>query len=137
MPPSTRCQTWGMIPFFLVAVSVLVALGVSPAAGRAEAPTGDTAIGAGRSHTCAVTSAGGLRCWGYNSAGQLGNSSTTGSAVPVAVCADASCATPLTGVAAVSAGALYTCAVTSAGGLRCWGDNSAGQLGDSSTTGSA
>jgi len=137
MPPSTRLPTWCMIPLFLVAVSGLLGLVLSPAPVHAEGAIIDTAIDAGRGHTCAVTSAGGIRCWGDNSSGQLGNSSTTGSAIPVAVCADASCASPLTGVTAVGAGALYTCAVTSAGSVRCWGNNFSGQLGNSSTTGSA
>ncbi len=128
MPPSTRRQTQCMIPFFLVAVPWLVGLVLSPTPVRAEGAIIDTAIDAGRSHTCAVTSAGGIRCWGDNSAGQLGNSSTTVSTVPVAVCADARCATPLTGSTAVSAGGGHTCAVTSAGGIHCWGDNSASQL---------
>src|SRR5262245_14449663 len=137
MPPSTRIRTWIMIPLILVAVSGLVGLALSPAPVHAQDASIDTAIDAGRSHTCAVTSAGGIRCWGDNTSGQLGNSSTTGSAIPVAVCADASCATPLTGVTAVSAGALHTCAVTRSEDRRVGKANSSSQLGNSSTTGSA
>src|SRR5262249_3357409 len=99
--------------------------------------TGVTAVSAGRSHTCAVTSAGGIGCWGDGIAGRLGNSSTTGAAIPRAGGAAARCGHPRTGVTDVSAGALHTCAVTSAGGIRCWGSNRANQLGNSSTTVSA
>jgi alpha-tubulin suppressor-like RCC1 family protein len=36
---------------------------------------------------CAVLSTGRMTCWGYNFDGQLGNGTTTGSDVPVAVLA--------------------------------------------------
>jgi alpha-tubulin suppressor-like RCC1 family protein len=85
-----------------------------------------TAVGA---HTCALTATGAGYCWGDNSSGQLGNGSTTNSAIPVPVSGGLS-------FSALAAGFHHTCGLTS-GMAYCWGDNSSGQLGDGSTTNSA
>ena len=83
-----------------------------------------TAIAAGGLHTCALTSGGGVLCWGANTSGQLGDGTTTQRLTPVAVNGLSS------GVTAVAAGGLHTCAVTNGGALVCWGSNNNGQLGD-------
>jgi alpha-tubulin suppressor-like RCC1 family protein len=83
-------------------------------------------IAAGAYHTCAVSRAGAVQCWGENAHGALGNGKTANSSTPVAVSGLSS------GVVAIAAGQGHTCALTSAGAVQCWGDNEFGQLGNGS-----
>lgn len=79
-------------------------------------------------HTCAVTEAGGVLCWGANGEGQLGNriggKSGDRSLTPVPVRGLKH------GVTALTAGSYHTCVLTNKGGVLCWGNNRTGQLGD-------
>jgi alpha-tubulin suppressor-like RCC1 family protein/subtilisin family serine protease len=97
---------------------------------------GATALTAGHGHTCAVLSSGGIRCWGGNSAGQLGDGGTTNRSSPVAVVGISTATSVATGSGLWWVGGMLasdpssTCALLSGGGVRCWGDNGYGQLGD-------
>ncbi len=117
--------------FLIVGVVTLAAgvglLMIRPPPAPASA-AGGTDVSAGHGHTCGLTTEGGVRCWGRNDYGQLGDGTTTDSNAPVDVVGLS------TGVAAVSTERAHTCALTSGGGVKCWGSNNYGQLGDGTTT---
>jgi alpha-tubulin suppressor-like RCC1 family protein len=102
-----------------------------------SAPQTAVMLAAGSVHTCALLSNGTVECWGAAYHGQLGNGTTTGSAV----CAGGRCSmnpvpvSGLTGVIAIAAGAAHTCALLSNHTVKCWGLNTFGQLGDGMSTG--
>jgi alpha-tubulin suppressor-like RCC1 family protein len=89
---------------------------------------------AGDSHTCALTFAGTLRCWGYGLDGELGQSFGGSDAfwgnalneLPSTLPSDIHTGAQVTDV---TTGRYHTCALSSDGQLRCWGLGSSGQLG--------
>ena len=98
-----------------------------------------TVLAAGQAHTCAVLDDGTAKCWGDNSAGQLGQGDTA--TMPDIGDAPGEMGDTLppielgTGLAAliVSAGGATSCALLSDLTVKCWGDNSDGQLGQGDT----
>lgn len=93
------------------------------------------AMSVGARHVCAIVVDGTLRCFGDNSAGQLGE----GGAIDANDAGEAGTlrgpqiVPGITRVAEVTAGAAHTCARTEDGLVRCWGANDFGQLGDATT----
>ena len=85
-----------------------------------------TAIAARGRHTCVRLDDGGVRCWGGNGSGELGDGTTTQRSTPVAVAG-------IDTASAISTGSSHTCALLTDGTVRCWGRNDSGQLGDGST----
>lgn len=77
--------------------------------------SGVTTIAVGNLSMCALTRGGGVKCWGNNDDGQLGNGSTTDASTPVEV------EGLKLGVTAIALGDHYACALTSGGGVKCWG----------------
>jgi alpha-tubulin suppressor-like RCC1 family protein len=82
-----------------------------------------TALALGVGHSCALLASGAVRCWGDNSAGALGNGTTTSSNTPVAV-------SGIGNATAIAAGEAFSCALLASGGVKCWGVNVAGELGN-------
>ncbi|MBC8068896.1 MAG: hypothetical protein IAG13_11230 [Deltaproteobacteria bacterium] len=82
-----------------------------------------TQVAVGDRHGCAVLVSGEVWCWGANDLGQLGDSVNPLEATPipaVAVVAD----DPVREVAALG----HTCVRSEQGNVRCFGDNSSGQV---------
>lgn len=96
--------------------------------------SGVSAIGGGGGHNCALLSSGGVKCWGSDEFGQLGNGN--GSCAPppctVNVCADVVCSGVLSNVVQLESGWDHACAIVTGGNINCWGNNDEGQLGDGS-----
>lgn len=80
---------------------------------------------AGCFHTLVLFSKGAILAFGYNASGQLGNGTTTDSSTAVSVQLSAGAH-----VRAIGAGCYQSYAVTTAGQVLAWGENSDGELGD-------
>ena len=98
-----------------------------------EVPGNSSAVSldAGAMHTCLGMNDGSLFCWGFNAYGQLGNGGYSNSNSPMT--------TPLSSnqlLTTVQVGLFHSCALLDSGQVACWGDNSNGQLGDGTQSGS-
>ncbi|HMQ24886.1 MAG TPA: carboxypeptidase regulatory-like domain-containing protein [Acidimicrobiales bacterium] len=96
--------------------------------------TGRTAvaISAGNTHTCALLDNGQVKCWGGNGSGRLGLGDTAARGDAAGEMGDDLAPVALgpgrTATAVVAAGS-HTCALLDNGQVKCWGNNSTGQLG--------
>lgn len=98
-------------------------------------------VSSGESHTCALTSGGAARCWGFNADGSLGTGSSPGSIyLPALVQTGTSLGAPELlpdTYSAIAADGSHTCAISASGGTMsapvgtvwCWGNGSYGELG--------
>ncbi len=105
-----------------------------------EIGTGRSArmITAGAQHTCALLDNGSVKCWGRGASGQLGYGSTQTRGDEPNEMGDSLAAIAFgsgQSARAISAGANHTCALLTNYTVKCWGDNSYGQLGQGNLTG--
>ena len=94
-------------------------------------------LDAGDAHTCAVLNGGELKCFGANTAGQIGSGGTVALGDATSEIGDALAAVSLgagRSVRAVSAGNLHTCAVLDNASVKCFGEGDNGRLGYGATT---
>jgi alpha-tubulin suppressor-like RCC1 family protein len=81
-------------------------------------------VSTGVAHTCSLIKGGGVKCWGSNEFGQLGNGTATTSSKPVSVIGLPRPANE------ISAGGYHSCARLDNGSIYCWGRGTKGQLGN-------
>ena len=116
-----------LLAVLLVGVASLTHAGpVRALAGQARAAGASLpSIVTGGDHSCELIGDGGVRCWGRNIEGQLGNGTlgTVVQALPVKVAG-------LSDAVALAAGQSHTCALKASGSVSCWGVNANGELGD-------
>lgn len=95
------------------------------------APSAESAtlnkVSVGQLHACALAANGGVKCWGWNVDGLLGNGTNVSSNTPVQV-------DGMNEAISVSAALNHTCALLKTGTIKCWGLSPFGALGDGTTT---
>ena len=95
---------------------------------------GRRAVVAGDAHTCAISGAGSVRCWGLGADGRLGyaNTASIGDDETPAAVGPVDLGAGRTALA-VTAGSAHSCAVLDDGSVRCWGSGASGELGYGNT----
>ena len=97
----------------------------SDAALSAAPPPGvQPQVVAGESHTCFLTRAGVVFCWGRNYNGQLGSSASPNDSTSTPVHVD------IANVKQLASGPNHVCAILSSGEVSCWGQDEAGETGE-------
>jgi alpha-tubulin suppressor-like RCC1 family protein len=89
-----------------------------------------TQFAVGTDFSCAVVN-GGVRCWGRNDKGQLGDGTTINRTTPTLI---PGLAEGVTAIAASGTTSERFACVIRKGAVDCWGSNTYGQLGDGTTT---
>jgi Zn-dependent metalloprotease/alpha-tubulin suppressor-like RCC1 family protein len=89
-------------------------------------------LSTGANTSCFTSYTNGAWCWGANTQGQAGTTTTATQSIATTV--KTLSGSPITGITDIAAGSQHSCAVTSSGSVSCWGANTSGQLGDGTKT---
>jgi alpha-tubulin suppressor-like RCC1 family protein len=119
--------TWGNGGYGQLGNNTTTASQLTPV--QVSSLTGVIQICAGSYHMLALKSDGTVVAWGLNGSYQLGDASTTTHTTYVSVVGEG-LITTLTNIRSLGAGRYSSFAVTGSGGVRSWGDDSNGMLGD-------
>ena len=91
----------------------------------------EASISSSQYFTCALLDSSGMKCWGSNANGILGDGTATQRNAPVNVSGLTS------GVTAIGTGPEHACAVLDTGAVKCWGWNGNGRLGNGALSGTS
>ena len=116
---AAQCETW------TVCSVKIWSAGSAAADNRCWAKPVQLSLGS--HHSCALFEEGSVKCWGFGSFGQLGNSAMESSTVAVSVGLSGEKAT------AIALGDFFSCALIEGGSVKCWGSGSVGRLGNGVT----
>jgi alpha-tubulin suppressor-like RCC1 family protein len=119
---TVRC--WGQNNYGQVGDGTTAAR-ATPTPVRLAAPAAEVRVGA--AFACARLTTQAIQCWGYNLNGALGDGTTANRPTPANVVGVTDA------VALAVANSSHGCARVAAGGIRCWGYNRLGQVGDGSS----
>jgi alpha-tubulin suppressor-like RCC1 family protein len=96
-----------------------------------------TAIATGLAHACALLSTGDVKCWGSNSSGELGIEAAKASTGTAPSDMGDGLKAAILGIGRtaiqITTGDNLTCALLDNHQIKCWGDNTSGQLGQGDT----
>jgi alpha-tubulin suppressor-like RCC1 family protein len=89
-------------------------------------------LSAGTHHTCALLTDGQIKCWGLNSSGQLGLGNTLSRGLQESHMGDNLAVVSVSSsekAVHIISGSAHNCVILDSGKVKCWGENTYGQLG--------
>ena len=127
-PACTSVSVFVRLFWLTLVAALMVTFATAAASGRGDSAVFERAktVAVGIDFTCALTTEGGVKCWGYNGHDELGNGQgpSNGRFVPTSNVLGL-----VRGVTAITAGVRHSCALTSEGRVKCWGANYEGSNG--------
>lgn len=126
---TVRC--WGDNPNYMLGDHSTVSQSAVPV--TVKGLTGVKQVSVGGEAVCVVVTGGHVKCWGSEAQGALGN----GKQEILGISKSPVTVRGITGATQVSVANNWACAVIARGGVKCWGNNTDGNLGNGKTTNSS